>query len=204
MIATTSETRAEQDLSDAALVARVRAGLAVAATWPDSVFATLGRLDYMRALEVSADVSLDAHEAQALAFARALFELARRVDVIEPAPRAQLLELLWKPPAEIARRARPLLLRIRPELETMRKRHQNWAAAARNRERAKKGRVARLTVECAEEDVDLVREFVAELNKKRDIDKRRDKRRPGRPPKSLLASPSTSLQASAAPEPTRR
>lgn len=177
------------DLSDAALVSRIRDGLAVAGAWPESVFAALSRLDHVDALAAAAG-GPDTPEKQALMFAQALAELARRVDSIEPQPRADLLALLWRPPSEFARRARPLLMRTRPELETMRVRHQNWLAAAKTRSRAKEHRIARVTVEVAQADVQAVRDYAKELNRKRGLP---EPRRPGRPSKNDPVSGNASV-----------
>lgn len=174
---------AESELSDAALVLRIRDGIAAAARWPDSVFSMLARLDHIAALSAAASAP-ETPEAEALTFARALFELARRVDAIEPQPRADLLALLWRPPAEFARRARPLLMRTRPELETMRTRHHNWVAAAKTRAIAREQAILRVTVEVAKEDAPAVRAFARELNEKRGLAERRPERKAGRPPKN--------------------
>jgi hypothetical protein len=188
-----------EELTDSALVERVRIGLGEAEAWPDAVFDDLARFDY-RSAPGTVAVPGDAAN-QARTFAASVVELARRVDAIEPGPREQLLELLWRPVSPIAKRLRPFLLRTRPELEKMRARHLNMRAAGRARERAKKHKVVRIAVECLESDADAVRAFVRELNKKSGIAERLLPGKPGRPRKTPTLEPARSDVLPAIAEP---
>jgi hypothetical protein len=176
------------DLTDGALVDRVRVGLAEAEAWPDAVFDDLSRFDYRSSTGIIAEPI--GAEDQARAFAAAVVELARRVDTIEPGPRERLLDLIWRPASPIAKKLRPFLLRTRPELEKMRARHLNLRAAERARERAKKHKVVRIAVECLASDAEAVRAFVRELNKKSGIAETMLPGKVGRPRKTPAPAPS--------------
>jgi len=178
------------ELTDSALVDRVRAGLAEAEAWPDAVFDDLSRFDYRSSTGIIAEPS--GADDQARAFAAAVVELARRVDTIEPGPRERLLDLIWRPATPIAKKLRPFLLRTRPELEKMQARQLNLRAAERARERAKKHKVVRIAVECLESDAEAVRAFVRELNKKSGIAETMLPGKVGRPRKTPSPAPTPS------------
>ncbi|MCA3083122.1 MAG: hypothetical protein ING69_10760 [Rhodocyclaceae bacterium] len=173
----TIETNLRQAIATI-LIERVATGLkaALEGAWTPDVFAKLNRRDFEQTLSETPS---------ALDFGIALDELSLRAEVLTPAEREALLVLIVPLP-EALKPARDFFKRIEPELQRIRELQVYYKATLGQQIRRQDAGLQRVSVIVRKEDVEKVRAFADDLNRRSGVDKiPRPKR--GRPPKANVA-----------------
>lgn len=167
-----------KELSDQALLERVRAGVAAAAAWPAEVFDALNKRDFIDRLIEMPEVRT---------FAIAISELTMREERVEPRVRNALISLVHPLPPSL-KPASAFFARLGPELTRLRELDILWRASEEARKHARSNKVARISIVCLEKDVQRVRDFVRQMNRESKFDEVVPKRPVGRPPKPGTAA----------------
>lgn len=170
------ETQLRQAIASV-LLERAAAGLKAAqdGLWTPDVFAKLNRRDFEQTLSETPS---------ALDFGLALDELSLRAEVLTPPEREALLTLI-SPLPEALRPARDFFKRIEPELQRIRELQTFYKATLGQQIRRQDAGLQRVSVIVRKEDVEKIRAFADELNRRSGVDKLPRPKR-GRPPKAKV------------------
>ncbi len=178
-----------RNLSDTALLERVRAGVEAARNWSEPVFSAMSGWNFENALLEFPD---------AREFAIAVHELTLRSEKLDHEGREGLLSAIYPLPDQL-RPAKAFFARIAPELSRIRELEMFWRNKEAARRRDKEYGVARIAITCFEKDVERIRAFVKKVNEESKFSETVPKKKGGRPRKTLKHADAA---VSAAPETT--